>query len=161
MGRQINLFMGGDDEAEFMNVIRNCGGALIDQWGTPLTQEQVIRHKHRVYIGFPRSRVKKDIESWLDYSVSDVIEFDRSMIRERRIEAGRLWAEFNVFDEQGRASRKEKWFEDKCDFLKKWITRNCRISKDKGYYIGRATYGLHKEQGYRTCTNSKYDAQFD
>lgn len=161
MGRQINFYLVGDDETEFTDVILRAGGAFVDEWGMAITEERAIQAERKVYIKFLQSQVKMNSSGRVDYPISDVIEFKRSMIRDRNIYLGRLWVEIIGFDERGRIRSKDVWLEDKYSSYKRWITRHCKISRDKTCYIGQKTYRLYKEQGFRTCTNSKYDAEFD
>jgi hypothetical protein len=150
MGRQTNFFMVGDDESDFIDFILNQGDSIINRFGNIMTKQDVITEKFgQVYIVLPQSVIKMKSYGLIDDFASNVIEYDRSLIKEKRIEAGRIYIELIGFDEQGNKYRKEEWIEEKFNTYKKWIVKHCMIDKDKRWYIGKSTYLLYKNQGYK------------
>jgi len=150
VGRQINFFLAGDEESEFIDFIYTQGGSIIDRFGRIMSKKEVILETFwQIYITFPQSVIDMKNNGRIDDFTSNVIEYDRSVVKEKKIAAGRMYVELIGYDEQGNKFRKEKWLEEKFNIYKKWIIKHCKISKDKEWYIGIKTYLLYKNQGYR------------
>jgi hypothetical protein len=82
----------------------------------------------------------------------------------KRVEPGRLWVQlkyYSSYDENARIICKEKWLEDKYNYYKRWIIKNYKISKDKMFYIGKETYTLNKEAGYKMMGGPIVEIEFD
>ncbi|MDR0569987.1 MAG: hypothetical protein LBG71_02015 [Clostridiales Family XIII bacterium] len=55
MGRQIQFFMTGEDEALFLESVADGGGVFLDRRGQPLTSDDVMgtAHVHELVYTYP------------------------------------------------------------------------------------------------------------
>ena len=91
--------MVGEDEVEFINFVYNQGDNIIDRFDKVMTKEEVTKEKFgQVYIKLPQSIIKMTTYGQIDDFNSNVIEYDRSEIKGKRISAGRIF-----LDPQGAA----------------------------------------------------------
>ncbi len=91
----------------------------------------------------------------------EIIERYRS---QKRIERGRLWVQlkyYSSYDADAQIISKDKWLEDKYNYYKRWIIKNSKISKDKMFYIGKETYVLYKEAGYKMMGGPIVEIEFE
>ena len=156
MGKQINFFLVGKDEDEFLDYIYSSGDNIVDRKGKSLTKDEALKEKfYHLYIKSPQSIIKTRDSGMLENDVSDVIEFSRNTIIGNRVEQGRLYIQMINYDTNGNKIRRQKWLENIYNKYKKWIIKHCKISKDKGWYIGIETYRLYKEEGYKMTDHFK------
>jgi hypothetical protein len=151
MGRQINFFLLGEDEKELYDFVLNNGDTIINDIAQTISYEIVVQNPYRqVFVKLPQSSIKKYKESnFIDVFKSSLLEINRTWIREKRIEAGRLYVDLFYFDSNNMKQKKGKWLEDRFAYYKKWIIKHSKISINKGYYIGNYTYKLYKEKGFQ------------
>src|SRR4030067_3248094 len=111
MGRQINFFMVGDDEVAFFDFVVENGDQLIESSGKHLFKEEIIGDYiwKQVYIKSPRSIIIKSFTGYLDTFKSTIIEYDRSVEKDNKIEKGRLYLNTFNYDDTGNKVRVEKW----------------------------------------------------
>jgi hypothetical protein len=173
MGRQIRFFMIGNDEKKFFEVIEAFGDLIVDKKGKSLEisklkeillqeeEKKVLSTLNKFFITFNESKLIKDENGFIEPFESDVIDFSRCSIEGgNMVWQGRIWAEFNYYDNNGVLVKKEKWFEQKFNMYRSWIKKNFRISVDKFAYIGEEAYKLYKEKGYRMMNSPKVEIEF-
>lgn len=169
MGRQIRFFMLGQDEEEFLKHVKENGDIIIDTKGNVLETEYILETSMpkvlQVLIKSPQSKIVLDLNGFVNDFKSDVIVFSRSTSLAKhdpkRIWDGRLWVELRNYDENGIVVMKPKWLEENFNRYKKWITKNCKISNDKAFYICRNAYRLNKDEGYKMMNSPKYEVEFE
>jgi len=170
MGKQIRFFMHGNDELKFLEIMEEQGDSIVDDKANPIEinkLKQFFRNTveevelTQFFMIFPESKLIRDENGFIEPIESDVIEFSRCSIEsENMVWAGRIWAEFNYYDNNDAMVKKDKWFEQKFNKYRNWIKKNLRISVDKGYYIGEEAYKLYKEKGYRMKAGPKVEIKF-
>ena len=166
MGRQIQFFMIGNDEKKFLEVIESFGDLVVDKKGNPLGKDSLMLEEEKIswtkfLITFNESQIKKDENGFIYRIESDVIDFTRCSIEIGNVvRVGRIWAEFNFYDNNGALVKKSKWFEKNFNKYRDWIKKNYRISIDKFAYIGEETYRLNKEKGYKMMSGPKVEIVF-
>ena len=150
MGKQITFFMLDIDEREFLKHVTENGDILISSYGERVAVGNVILSKERqFYIANEESKILIKENGFIDALRSDTIEFLRCTVKsEKLVSYGRLWVELKYLDEKGNSVHKGDWLNKKLSMYKKWIEKNYKISKCKGYYIGSETYDLYLNSGY-------------
>lgn len=116
----------------------------------------------QLFIFLKHSEIVSGNSGFINESISDVIEFYRcKIVNGYKIEYGRLWVELKYWDKQGQLITKEKWLSERFEFYRKWIKKNCRISKDKGFYIFDEAYKLYREGKMQMISPINYVVEFD
>lgn len=164
MSRQIRFLLLNGDETEFVKLVTDFGDTKVDDKGKELTTEEALRPEVLgFYIVSSQSIIVKDKKyGFITPDLSDAIEFSRSIVCQPGcVRFGRLWVKLDYWGENGKKIRKEKWLNDKYNIYKKWIVKNCKLSKDKYFYIGKEAYRLYKEEGYKMMATPKSEVEFD
>lgn len=149
MGKQVNFYMAGSDEADFVEFVRSerNTGIFIDGMGStsiPLLTQLPERGTpfwfsvwlwDQVSSPAPSLRYVPEQKYFVvDRFSSEVIEFTRSYADGDCLVRGRLWAEMTVMQKDGTTIAKSKSFEKWYDRLANWIKR--RSSRDdRGDYV--------------------------
>lgn len=162
MGMQIRFFMASQDEVYFYNLINELGDILIDNRGNPLSVEESMKYKLNQYITSTDYANRLHHNEIVDPIGANVIDFSKaSCNKEKQFEPARLWIEVKFWDDSGNLITKDKWLIDKFNCYKKWIKKNCKLSKDKNYYVGKAAEKLYREEGYKLMSTPKYEVELD
>jgi hypothetical protein len=166
MGRQIGFFMINEDETELIKIVIESGDIFIDDKGEKISPDE-IKNDYLFWIVSPQSKIVMTDYGHVDDDRVEAIQFERSQIIDQQIvRPGRLWVQLRYYSSKGENYRiitKDKWLEKKYNVYKRWIIKNCTINKDKilRYYIGKETYRLYKEEGYRMMTGPKVEIEFE
>ena len=73
---------------------------------------------------------------------------------------GRFWVETRFYDSGGNIMVKPDWLIKLYEQCAKWIKKNYRISKCKGYYIGEKAYLLYSQEGWQMQIGPSLYAEF-
>lgn len=164
MGRQIRFFMVQQDERRFLDfIVARHDKILLPKFGkVPIDVHAFSAND--AYQFFITTTQGKLVErgGFIDELTSDVIEFDRCKIKNgREMDYGRLWVETKFWDEQGQLVTKEKWVNDFYESYRKWIRKEYRLSKDKGFYIAEEAYRLYRAGKLKMMATPKLAVEFD
>lgn len=160
MGKQICFFMGPEDEKKFIELVlaqqdmlvrKKLKDGEIDPVKDPLNTNE-----SQLFIISKQAKIIIRSHGFLNETESDVIEFDRCKRDNNKIKEGRLWIEMKYWDKQEQLITKEKWFNDRFEFYRRWIKKRYRISKNKGYYIGEEAYELYRKGKSQMITPTTY-----
>jgi hypothetical protein len=172
MGRQLNFFLFGQDEADFLEVVKQMGDFLLDRHGLPLgfdkLKEPLVYPDgkynkdliHQFYISKQNALITKMNGMFIDELDSQVIQFVRSALEtQNELRNGRLWYQTRYYDSQGNTVVKPDWLTQQYDKYKKWIIKNTKIDTGSSfrYYIGKEAYRMYKEQGIKMMSNIKHE----
>ncbi len=163
MGKQIRYFMLNEDQVKLVDFVKELSDMIVDNKGIALAVEHIyVSNRSSFYILSQQSKVAYSDNGFIEAFSSDVIQLSKNMIRrQNQVEYGRLWVELKYYDSLGNIVTKDKWLSDKYNMYKKWIIKNCRISKEKDFYIGEATYKLYKSGEYKMMATPVTEVEFD
>jgi hypothetical protein len=171
MGRQIRFFFYGQDEIDFLQLIKENNDYLIDKLGNKIEIKDIGPQPafkngqsntklFTLYIANEASKICKDY--YVDEMYSEIIEFWRSEINnDNQLEIGRIWYQTRYYGRDGNVVIKPEWLDKKFNYYKRWITKNCKISKDKFFYIGKEAYRMYKEQNLKLSELSTGKIELD
>ena len=149
MGKQIGFFMGPEDEKKFIELVLSQQDLLIriklKEGEIDPVKDPLNTNDSQLFIVSRQAKIIAWDSGFIKGSESDVIEFDRCKRDSNKIKVGRLWMEMKYWDKQEQLITKEKWFNDRFEFYRRWLKKKYRISKNKGYYIGEEAYELYRE----------------
>jgi hypothetical protein len=166
MGKQITFYMTEADENEFLEFLRTDDGVHILRSRTPKADAEVLDELPDCQApwGFevmlwnkrisppPKLRfVTGHMHYIVDPMPSEVIEFLRSRMYERRLVRGRLWVELNGWDQSDPSIliRKGAAFSQWFTRLSRWITRRSVRHHAGDYFMPGAARFV--EGGGRVC----------
>lgn len=145
MGMQVNFYMSPEDEAEFLEYLRTQDGVRIlkDWTDSPHPRElgrlpepgthswfQVWLHNREISPAPALLFVEKQDRYCMDAFAEEVIEFNRSIMRDGYLTRGRLWAEFAGWDRSDphvtikKSEAFRRWFNRLSGWIKRRATRN-------------------------------------
>ena len=159
--------MVNEDETEFIKKVVESGDFFLDDKGNILTPGEVKDIWGNFWIISPQSKIIKMDNGFIDDDRVDAIQFCKCFVKNQKfVSPGRLWVQlkyYSSYDESARIITKEKWLEDKYNYYKRWLVKNYKGDKGKGlrFYIGRETYRLYKEEGWKMMTSPVNEAEFD
>ena len=163
IGKQIRFFMLYSDEKQFFESVSELKDIIVNDKLQPVTVNELQNsNKTTFYIMSSESSIIKDKNGYINAIRSEVIEFSKCLIRnDKLVSYGRLWAEFEYFDDSEHRVIKSKRFKDKFVEYKKWITKNLKLSNSKDFYIGQEALKLYKFEGYKMMATPKLEVKFD
>lgn len=148
MGKQFRFIMDKNDEKEFLEYVRHEGRVFENKKKLGCTD--IVSIPEYIWINlylykdeFGSLELKKycDDKKYIDVTVSPVIEFGETLLREnvKEIQRGRLYVEVKYYNKSGGIERKnillDKWYKE----LVKWIKENfsfmIREIRNIGEYI--------------------------
>jgi hypothetical protein len=149
MGRQINFYWHGEDETEFLTMVRAAGGVLLSYFSPTNAPNPITAVPNRNVPGWfrlvlwnaskcsaPRiTSTDKPTVFAVDTTRSEVIELSRSFERDGVLERGRIWAEINLWP----SSPNEPVIEKSASFiswyrsLERWIRSHYEKSPGGNY----------------------------
>lgn len=164
MGRQICFFITNEDLKELEKHIKSKGGSFVNK----KNEEVQSVENGQGYIVFPDSKLfywenyqihsfKKD--KIIDQSASDIIVFTNCSLSQNckvinGYEHGRFWYDTSYYDNEGRIVKKNKKLTEFFNALKRYITKNYKISEDKWWYIGPDAYKEYLKGSFVPCSGT-------
>lgn len=163
MGKQVNFYMTGKDEQEFLQFVKTTGDTVILPYTSPSPEFLPVQKVPEPLSGrfwgdfwlFNRSVssnlvvefISKQGYYTIDGLQSSVIEFSRSFVKEGILKRGRIWAEITRLDKEKRVLLpKEVEFKEWYEVVAKWIRR--RFNRlPSGFYAGPGTLEFRKRGG--------------
>ena len=168
MGRQVEFYMWGQDEREFIDFVKSTGEVIILPYTSPKADMPALAELPPASDEFMLWLFNRNVSSRLltrfvqqqDYNVVDrdlssVVEFSRTVLSEGVLVPGRLWAIFNYVTPDMQWAYKEPEFKKWYERLARWIRKNYSRDPDlgHGFYFGPearelARTGKVKLRGY-------------
>lgn len=160
VGKQVNFFMAGDDEANFIKFVRSTGDVILLGHKSltpefqPIEEPPVPGSEDFWYSmwffnrSVPGSLISEYIPQQGYYLVEDnesnAVEFDRSGIVDNRWMRGRIYAEFLRLDKDAtqlipKPIEFQRWYESIAGFLRKTYKRR------EEFYFGPCALSLYEE----------------
>lgn len=174
------FFTAEKDLCELLEFVYANGGILIYEDGTEveksdwihLPDEEYIEKKFRFYnwyikldnsymkFGYAENIDRKSV----DFFYSEVIKLSipkwSRTVKDGYVN-GRIWYEYRYYDENGEL-KDTKYLDSFYNKIKRYITKNYRISEDKYFYIAPEAYKLYKENKYvPLCNGGSRELHFD
>lgn len=165
MGKQINFYMHGDDELQFLAAARQRAEVLVLPYRSATEKFEPLKDlpqageafAYGVWLWSPTECAPYEVE-WVEpqrsYYVnrfaSEVIEFSRSFEDEGALVRGRIWAEMVAIDPEDPNSfiRKSASFEKWFDSLVRWIKKNYeKVDGPIPEYVGHGAAKFKREGG--------------
>jgi hypothetical protein len=151
MGRQVNFYWHGDDEAEFISAMRAGGGVLLPYYSLTSQPSPVSALPDRNEPGWfhlvlwhparcqppAMTYIEKLKRFVVDTARSEVVELSRSFERDGVLERGRIWAELNLWPSSSTepVGKKSRTFVSWYRSMEQWIRTHYQRSPG-GNYIG-------------------------
>ncbi len=164
MGKQINFYMHGDDELEFLAAARQRTGVLVFPYRS--ATEKLEPSKNLPQIGEPfafslwlwsPTECAPPVVQWVEpqrsYYIkefaSEVIQFSRSFKTDGALVRGRIWAEMvGSAGAPEKMFRKSSSFEKWYDSLARWIKKNYeKLDGPLPEYVGPGAAKFRREGG--------------
>ena len=140
MGRQINYYMSEKVQENFIEYLIQNQFVFLDYYAKTVEQP-LSKSVYRMYLYKPEYGdivMRKDRDDILDVSVSPVIEYNKTTIREekKQVTSGRIWVEIKYYDENGEIITKNDSLVKDYGKLNRWIKKNvpCR-ERPLGKYV--------------------------
>jgi hypothetical protein len=150
MGRQVEFYMLGQDETEFLTALRAKADVVVISERSSTNQPKILE-------GFPEigsKLAREGVVLWnrtisaelvmkevapgafvVDKTDADVIEFRQSEIVDGILRRGRIWMDPNASDENFQPIKKSqeflKWYDSAARWIRKHFERETR-----GFYVG-------------------------
>lgn len=135
MGKQINFLMDEETEKRFVEFILSEGDIWANREGLRPEKIKILPkafsekgwfqvYFHKIRFGVLKIEELEKGEGYIDSISSPVIEFSRTIIRQKDMSRGRLWVEIKVYDEEGKTVLKSKELDDWYKKLSKWVKKN-------------------------------------
>jgi hypothetical protein len=164
MGKQVRFFMTHEDEIDFLRHTVRDGNLILDNKSQVLSAEEAI-HSSQLILFVSRKNVnindiKKNGNGYINQMDAEVIEFLRGkFIDSKHLMSGRIWAEFNFYDNAQLRTKSEE-FKPMYKSYEKWIKGNFRISVAKDYYIADNAYKSYKKSSLILVDGPKQTVDF-
>jgi len=161
MGNQVRFFMTEEDEIIFFKQFEEMQKNILNANGRFLTIEEVLNSKDKLFfIASKESNIIIKSNGYIDTLKSDTIEYTRCIAKENTLMYGRVWTEFKYYNEDGNCIMKDKKLKEDFNILKKWITKNLKISKCRYFHIGDDAYKNYKEYGWNMMATPVTNVEF-
>ncbi len=161
MGKQVSFYMTGADEEDFVRFVRSDRNVGIFMYAMPSRDIPLLTELPKQGVPFwfalylwdrehsstPRIEYVPEQRYYVvEPNASEVVEFERSHFDEGRLVRGRIWAETDVWQDNGTRQRKSEPFRKWFGRLANWIRRRS-IRDEHGDYLLPGAAGYAKQGG--------------